>query len=115
MKEFIEQMHETEVKPYLETGINMLLPYLVGADQKKGVRYQTLLAVSAFITAAERQILPYRDNLLKILYEIVSSDQEQDLKGAALLCAGNLAQACGQENFPMDALEAFTKFGLLCI
>jgi hypothetical protein len=32
VKEFIEQMHETEVKPYLETGISMLLPYLIGTD-----------------------------------------------------------------------------------
>jgi hypothetical protein len=32
-------MHETEVKPYLETGISMLLPYLLGSDQKRGVRY----------------------------------------------------------------------------
>lgn len=115
MKAFIEQMHETEVKPYLETGISMLLPYLLGAEQKKGVRYQTLLAISAFITAAERLIMPHRDNLLKILYDIIISDQDQELKGAALLCAGNLAQACGKENFPQDALEAFTKFGLQCI
>jgi hypothetical protein len=115
VKEFIEQMHETEVKPYLETGLQMLMPYLLGANQKRGVRYMTLLAVSSFITAAEREIMPHRDDILKIIYEIVNSDQDQELKGAALLCAGNLAQACGKDNFPMDALEAFTKFGLVCI
>ena len=31
------------------------------------------------------------------------------------MCAGNLAQACGKENFPQAALEEFTKFGLECI
>jgi hypothetical protein len=108
-------MHEIEVKPYLDTGLSMLLPYLLGVGQKKGVRYQTLLAISAFITAAERLILPHRDILLKILYEIINDKHDQELKGAALLCAGNLAQACGQENFPIEALEEFTKFGLQCI
>ena len=108
-------MHEIEVKPYLDTGLSMLLPYLLGVGQKKGVRYQPLLAISAFITAAERLILPHRDILLKILYEIINDKHDQELKGAALLCAGNLAQACGQENFPIEALEEFTKFGLQCI
>jgi hypothetical protein len=56
--------------------------------------------------------MPFRDHLLKILYDIITSDQDQELRGAALLCAGNLAQACGKDNFPMDALEVFTKFGL---
>ena len=93
----------------------MLMPYLIGVNQKRGVRYQALLAVSAFITAAEREIMPHRDDILKVIYEIVNSEQDQELRGAALLCAGNLAQACGKDNFPMEALEAFTKFGLQCL
>jgi hypothetical protein len=35
--------------------------------------------------------MPFRDNLLQILYSIITSDQDQELKGGALLCAGNLA------------------------
>ena len=31
------------------------------------------------------------------------------------MCAGNVAAACGKANFPQEALEEFTKFGLECI
>lgn len=31
------------------------------------------------------------------------------------MCAGNLANVCGKEVFPKQALEEFTKFGLECL
>lgn len=31
------------------------------------------------------------------------------------MCAGNLAQTCGKDKFPREALEQFTKFGLECL
>ncbi len=31
------------------------------------------------------------------------------------MCAGNLANACGKEKFPQQALEEFTKFALECL
>ena len=31
------------------------------------------------------------------------------------MCAGNLAEACGETNFPQQALEEFTRFGLECL
>lgn len=31
------------------------------------------------------------------------------------MCAGRLASACGKEDFPQEAIEIFTKFGLACL
>lgn len=31
------------------------------------------------------------------------------------MCAGNLASACSEENFPQEALETFTRFALECL
>ena len=31
------------------------------------------------------------------------------------MCAGNLAQACGDGEFPQQALEEFTRFALECL
>ena len=41
--------------------------------------------------------------------------QDQSIKGKALLCAGNLAEACGADNFPQEALNEFTRFALECL
>ena len=62
--------------------------------------------------------MPYRDSLLEVFYAIMQNSgasTEQAVRGKALMCAGNLAQACGKDNFPQEALEEFTKFGLICI
>ena len=59
-----------------------------------------------------------RDTLLETFYNIITNTTattEQSIKGKALLCAGSLASACGKGNFPQQALEEFTKFGLKCI
>jgi hypothetical protein len=31
------------------------------------------------------------------------------------MCAGKLAASCGKENFPKEAIEVFTQFGLECL
>ena len=31
------------------------------------------------------------------------------------MCAGRLAASCGKDQFPMQAIEEFTKFGLECL
>jgi hypothetical protein len=62
--------------------------------------------------------MPKRDQLLEQFYAILKTEvklKEQALKGKALLCAGHLAQACGPDHFPVQALEEFTKFGLECL
>jgi len=41
--------------------------------------------------------------LLENLYEIVRTSTDKDsqqVKGQALMCAGNLANACGKDKFP---------------
>lgn len=56
--------------------------------------------------------------LLENLFEIVKTATDKDsqqVKGQALMCAGNLANACGKEKFPAQALEEFTKFALECL
>ena len=62
--------------------------------------------------------MPMRDILLQNLYGVFKSSAtstDQAIKGIALICAGSLASACGKENFPQEALEEFTRFGLECI
>ena len=118
LAEFTASMEMYEVKPYLERTVQICLAYLNGQGQKRGVRYQSLNALSAIITAGEESIMPMRDTLLQTFYGIVkntTAPTEQAVKGKALLCAGSLASACGKENFPQEALEEFTKFGLECI
>ena len=118
LAEFAAAMEATEVKGYLQQSVQLCLEYVGGQGQRRGVRYQALNALSSLISAAEESIMPYRDNLLEVFYAIVknsTSSTEQLVRGKALMCAGNLAQACGQANFPQEALEIFTKFGLECI
>ena len=106
------------MKPYLARTVQICLTYVNGQGQKRGVRYQSLNALSAIITAGEESIMPMRDALLQTFYAIVKNStdpSQQVVKGKALLCAGSLASACGKENFPQEALEEFTKFGLECI
>ena len=77
-----------------------------------------LTALSAIIIAAEHQVLPSRDVLMQALFDTIrnaTSIQDQTNKGKALMCAGNLAQACGKDNFPETALEEFTRFGIDCL
>lgn len=77
-----------------------------------------LSALSPIIIAAEHNIMPTRDALLQSFFNTIqnaTSIQDQSIKGKALMCAGNLAQACGEEKFPQEALDEFTRFGLECL
>ena len=77
-----------------------------------------LNALSPIIIAAEHQILPTRDALLQSFFQTIqnaTSLADQSIKGKALMCAGNLAQACGDSNFPQEALTTFTTFALECL
>jgi len=76
-----------------------------------------LTALSSLIIAAEHNILPLQQPLLVTLFttiELSTGIQDQSIKGKALMCAGNLANASGQ-NFPQEALEKFTAFALECL
>ena len=77
-----------------------------------------LTALSPIIIAAEHHIMPTRDALLEAFFNTIknaSSIQDQSIKGKALMCAGNLAQSCGESDFPQAALEEFTRFALECL
>ena len=78
-----------------------------------------LQAFSAIIIAAGRNILPHRDTLTMAFFNTIQSAnslQDQQIKGKALMCAGNLINSCGDSaNFPQEALERFTSFALECL
>lgn len=66
------------------------------------------------------KILPYMNNILKALMDIVNNTQinvqEQGIiKGQAIMCAGQLASAVGKDRFPMECIEVFTKHALTFI
>jgi importin-4 len=94
MAEFASQMDDVDIKPYMATGLEIIAKYMNGPGQKRGVRYQALNCLSAFILAGDHLILPYMTGLLDNLYSIVTQTTDRDsqqVKGQALMCAGNLA------------------------
>lgn len=118
LSEFAANMVEYEIKPYLAKALEICMAFLNGPTQYRKVKYMALTALSAIIIAAEFQILPMRDPLLQSFFNTIrnaTSLQDQSIKGKALQCAGNLAQACGHEQFPQEALEEFTRFGIDCL
>lgn len=96
-------MEEYEIKPYLSRCLEICMAYLNGPTQYRKVKYMALSALSPIIIAAEHHILPTRDALLQSFFNTIKSAtslQDQSIKGKALMCAGNLAQSCGESEFP---------------
>ena len=111
-------MEEYEVKHYLNRSLEICMAYLNGPNQQRKVKYMSLTALSSLIIAAEHHILPTRDALLQSFFNTIRNSTalaDQSIKGKTLMCAGNLAQSCGQSNFPEEALEEFTRFGIECL
>ena len=118
LSEFIANMEDYDVQPYLSSSLEICMAYINDKDQLYLVKYEVLRALGSIIVAADETILPNRDNLLQAFFEILKSTEgghDQALKGRALQNAGFLAQSCGTGNFPVDMLEEFTKFGLDCL
>ena len=116
--EFAGSMEEYEVKQYLQSGVDICLAFLLGPNQLRKVKYMALDALSPLIIAAEHQIMPMQQALLQAFFTTIdncTTIQDQQIKGKTLLCAGNLASACGPGNFPSEALERFTQFALECL
>ncbi len=64
------------------------------------------------------KIMPYLNEILKTLMDIVtstnmSSSDESVVKGQAIMCAGQLAAAVGKARFPSECIETFTKQALV--
>lgn len=107
---------QDEIKPYLNDCIAAVTLFISGADYKKGTRYWALNALGSIVLCAEKKILPFQEDLLKLIFNIIQSEQmEQEVKGQALSCAGHIAASCGKDQFPKEALEVFTKFGMECL
>jgi len=68
LAEFAANMEEHEVSPYLINGMEVILKYVNGNNQKRGVRYQALNCMSAFILASGHLIVPFMLPLLEILF-----------------------------------------------
>lgn len=118
LSEFCANMEEYEIRPYLSKSLEVCVAYLNGAQQHRKVKYMALTALSSIIIAADNYIIPSRDVLMNSFMAIVQGAtalQDQAIKGKALMCAGNLAQACGRDNFPQAVLEDFTRFGIQCL
>ena len=72
--------------------------------------------MASTIATAEKKIIPYMNKLLEVFQSIIRGQNsvESQVMGQALTCAGRLSSSCGKENFTMQAIEVFTKFGLGC-
>jgi hypothetical protein len=64
MAEFAAPMDETEIKPFLQKGLQIIDAFMNGPGQKRGVRYHALGALSKFIIVSRHLIHPYMQNLL---------------------------------------------------
>ena len=51
----------------------------------------------------------------KIIKDNAQNSTEQEIRGQALMCTGNLAAVSGKDKFPTEALAEFTKFGMECL
>ena len=64
LTQFASQMDDTDIKPYLKAGLEIIDAYMNGPNQKPKVKFQALCALSPFIIAAEHLIHPYMTSLL---------------------------------------------------
>lgn len=78
MAEFAANMEEHEIKPYIIPGMEVILKYLNGPGQKRGVRFHALNCMSGYILAAGHLIVPHMVPLLEILYQIVKTATDKD-------------------------------------
>jgi hypothetical protein len=78
MAEFAANMEEHEINPYLLSGMDVILKYLNGVGQKRGVRFHALNCMSAYILASGHLIVPHMVPLLEILYQIVKTATDKD-------------------------------------
>lgn len=74
------------------------------------------MALGSIESSAEKKIIPYQETILKVLYDTITNlhggSTEMQVRGQALMCAGQLAAAVGKENFPKECIEVFTKYAL---
>jgi len=116
MNEFVQNL-DYDIKLYLEQIIQVLLIYVTG-NYSRDIKYWALTCLTNTIGAAQKKILPFRDNLLQTLHGIITNQntvEGQNVKGQALMASGKLASACGKEKFPAEALDEFTKFAMRCL
>lgn len=106
-----------DIKLYLEEIIHILLSYVQAPQFSRDVKYWALVCMSSTINTAQKKIQPFMQMLLEQFHNIIvnQAGEQQNVKGQALMCAGRLASACGKDNFPQQAIEVFTNFGLECL
>lgn len=117
LNEFVLHL-DYDINTYLQDLIHILCVY-AQKHTSRDVRYWALYSLQSTIATAQKKIIPYMNDLLRVVDEIIKQEGAvgdlQTVKGQALMCAGRLAAACGKDVFPKEALEYFTKFGLQCL
>ena len=78
LSEFIANMEDYDMKPYLQSSLKLCLTYLNDPKQHREIKYGVLQALSSIIIAADSIILPNRDELLKSFIDILKTDSIQD-------------------------------------
>lgn len=71
-------MDDTDIKPYLKSGLEIIDAYMNGPNQKPKVKFQALCALSPFIIASEHLIHPYMTSLLQNLHQILQSTGDKE-------------------------------------
>uniref|UniRef100_A0A7S3FVR3 Importin N-terminal domain-containing protein n=1 Tax=Strombidium rassoulzadegani TaxID=1082188 RepID=A0A7S3FVR3_9SPIT len=118
LNEFVKDL-EYDIKLYLGDIILLLQGYISQQSFSRDVRYWALFALASTIGVAQKKIIPFQQDLLKALHDIImtekSGSENQNVKGQALMCVGKLASSCGKENFPQEAISVFTEFAMSCL
>jgi hypothetical protein len=113
-------MEVENIKPYTGTCVQICMTCCTNPQKfDRQIRYHALNAVASVITASEDLILPFMNEMLEVFHKIIkdnaNNSEEQEIRGQALMCTGNLAAVSGKEKFPAEALTEFTKFGMECL
>ena len=93
----------------------LLLNFITNYEYSRDSRYWALMAMGSVVSSAQKRILPYQETILKALFATINNDagSEAQVRGQALMCAGQLASAVGKEKFPQECIEIFTKQALI--
>jgi len=65
---------QDEIKPYLNDSVSAVVLFINGPSYKKGTRYWALNALGSIVLCAEKKILPFQEDLLKLIFNIISNE-----------------------------------------
>ncbi len=108
LEHLCEQLQPSTIKPYLST----LVSHVGQLAQSKilSVQEAAVCALSTTATAAEKEFLPYTDEMMAFLEPLlVLSDDREEIWSAAIGCVGHIAIGVGKDLFKPEYYELGMK------